>query len=779
MTRFFLILFSLLLAVPGVRAQNTRIQEFQQPMQLTTIEWNGQHLLIGGSTDSAGGQSDFLLIRQDTALQVLSAAAYPDPGDAGLDEVKFIRQAPNGGLLLAGTSTDAISGILSVKLIRTSPQGTVLWARKCTAPPAYSISALTGMDAYSDGAAVISCVLRQPAADTYWGHTIKLTSAGSVQWEHTATLQDPSIPANSVYFYFPVSNVAVQGLDTVWVAWTRADPLPGVSYPRYVIPIYAGTASTPPDDPIWIYTIQEAPYVREIRLADPVTRKLSMLSFRYSSPNKYYLLQGSSAFTAENGLSYSYDDSYTPLSGLGSGSDFYTNGKVFARFTGTPNITHRNARHLFIPPVQDFVSVQDKAYAIAQPSYGYGTGNSLSLSFGWQGGVGCNIADTAAHSASIALPPPPQYFQPDLPAPAIQIQIAAITPGSVSLAVTDSLVCNGDGLIWPGDADHNGIANSVDVLYLGAAWGETGPLRPNGTTAWTGQPAGPDWGPQFSNFIDWKYADCDADGIVGQSDIQAVAQNYGLTHDRSGAGTAAEGPPLSLSAPADSAMAGDTIMADVFLGSPLDPADQLYGIAFTLTYDPTLVQEGSAAFIPDSSWFGEPGVSSAYLSKDFHALGKVEAALTRTDRIMVNGQGRIGSFMIIAIDNISGKTLKSRLLNLGIVPRFAMDLSQDPISIQAAGGDSVLVYQEGSSSRGPLSGPSLRIYPQPAAQEAIVECSHRMESVQLLTLHGQLLREIRPGGTQARFRLDGIAPGAYLIRIQSPAGLAQRMLIRE
>jgi hypothetical protein len=419
--------------------------------------------------------------------------------------------------------------------------------------------------------------------------------------------------------------------------------------------------------------------------------------------------------------------------------------------------------------------VQDKAYSIVEEY----TSTILSVRFGWLDAPGCTVSDTAYDDAQILLPPAPQFAQPDPPAPAIQIQMAAISPGFASLTVTDSLVCNGNGLIWPGDADHNGVANSVDVLYLGAAWGETGPLRPGGTTAWTGQPAGPDWGWQFFNFIDWKYADCNGDGTVGQADLQTVAQNYGLTHNRTGAGTSSEGPPLSLSAPEDSAMTGDTIMADVFLGAPLDSADQLYGIAFTLTYDPELVQEGSAAFIPDSSWFGEPGVNSVYLSKDFHTLGRVEAALTRTDRMMVSGQGRIGSFMIIAVDNISGKTLESRQLNLGIVPRLAMNILQDPISIQAAGGDSVIVFQEGSSSRDARTGPSLRIYPQPAGQEAAIECSHRMESVQLLTLHGQVLREIRPGSMQARLRLDGVAPGAYLLRIQSPAGLAQRMLIRE
>ncbi|MDX1908512.1 MAG: T9SS type A sorting domain-containing protein [Bacteroidia bacterium] len=772
MIRSFLTIVGLLLALSATQAQNTQIREFQQPVQLTTIEWSGQHLLMGGSTDTTS-QSDFLLIRQDTSLQILSTIAYPDPGDAGKDEMKFVRQAQNGGLLLAGTGNDATPGFSSIKLIRTNPQGTVLWARKFTAPSPYVIRDLTGMDCYGDGAAVVACVLHQPVTGDNFGHTIKLTPAGAVQWTHTAALQDPSIQGN-LNFVAPSSNVVVQGPDTVWIAWNRTDTLSGNYVP--VIPIYAGTASVPPGGPVWTYTNQEADYLTEIQLADPVNHKLTMLCTEHFSSFGYvHLIQCSSSFLAEKGLLYQHN-AQTFIGKLGGGGDFYENTGVFVRFTGTLNIIRRNHQNYF-PPVQDFVSEQDKVYAISRGD-NYYNANNLILSFNWQGTPGCSMTDTAYDYPQIVLPPPPQYFPPDPLAPVIQLQTTTIFPTATSLTLSHSLLCDGDELIWPGDVDDNGTANSVDVLYLGVAWGANGSLRPNGSTAWTGQSAGANWGPQFSNFIDWKYADCDADGTVGQADIQVISQNYGLIHNRNGAERTLDGPPLYLSIPVDSVMVGDTLMADVFLGTPLDTADQLYGIAFTITYDTALVQAGSAAFIPDSTWFGEQGVNTAYLSKDFYDLGQVEAALTRTDQQMVNGQGRIGSFMIITIDNISGKTVESRQLNLSIVPRLAMNLNQDSLSIEATEGDSLVVFQEIINSQSPRSDLDLRIYPQPADQEVVITCSQRIESVQLLTLHGQILLETRPGGTQTRVPLEGIAPGTYILRVQSPAGLMQQMLVQ-
>ncbi len=82
--------------------------------------------------------------------------------------------------------------------------------------------------------------------------------------------------------------------------------------------------------------------------------------------------------------------------------------------------------------------------------------------------------------------------------------------------------------VWPGDFDSNGIAEFNDLLYWGAAYNNTGAIRPNATTNWVGQDC-EDWSTEV-NGINSKHQDGNGDGVVNNADVTVLTNNLGNTH---------------------------------------------------------------------------------------------------------------------------------------------------------------------------------------------------------------------------------------------------------
>ncbi len=158
-----------------------------------------------------------------------------------------------------------------------------------------------------------------------------------------------------------------------------------------------------------------------------------------------------------------------------------------------------------------------------------------------------------------------------------------LDPQDVTITITSIIV-------WPGDANNDGIANVADVLPLGLYYNLTGPARPNASPTWTGQICPPGWNPQNA-----AYADCNGDGTINVADVLPIGLNYNQTHSKSqymrkwlSFGDEVPTPqvrytvydkdlyPTSLSAIGD----GESF----YLGFTLDQARDFVGVSFTLDW---------------------------------------------------------------------------------------------------------------------------------------------------------------------------------------------------
>ncbi|MEL6851451.1 MAG: T9SS type A sorting domain-containing protein [Bacteroidota bacterium] len=359
--------------------------------------------------------------------------------------------------------------------------------------------------------------------------------------------------------------------------------------------------------------------------------------------------------------------------------------------------------------------------------------------------------------------------------------ISITQPGVYAVEAQDSVGCryadtvyifNHPNCVWPGDADNDGIADNNDLLALGLTYGDTGPARANASLVWIAQPAD-DWSTSLPSGTNAVYSDTDGNGVVNDDDTLAISLNYGLMHNKTGGSSNRTGAtPFYLLPLKDSVQVGDTLKLEIMLGVDSMPADSIYGVAFTIVYDPSLVDSGSAR-VSYGGWLGTYGTDLIGLQKDFYSAGRVEVAMTRTDMQTRSGYGMVGGLSIVMIDDIVGKNGVSEDLIFDItnVRLIGLDGANKPID---ASPTKVVISEGNPTSINPLLLNGMKIYPQPAADQFVLAFTRQqVGSWQLVDLQG---RQISAGEinhtSQLKISTANLSNGLYLLRVETAEGKA-------
>lgn len=213
--------------------------------------------------------------------------------------------------------------------------------------------------------------------------------------------------------------------------------------------------------------------------------------------------------------------------------------------------------------------------------------------------------------------------------------------------------CTND-CVWPGDCNHDGIVDNFDVLNIGLGYGWTGTSRSIGGGLFQGIPSN-NWNIFTAPTIDAKHADADGDGLIDANDTADINFNFGLTHPKQ---SSTSGIPLYVEFSTTSAVNGDHVYADIYLGSATIPADSIYGVAFTFSFDSNVVVPNSAYIHRvNSNWLANPGFDGLDMSfNQFSIEGDLHYALVRTDHTVKSGYGPVArADMDIQTGNIAGK----------------------------------------------------------------------------------------------------------------------------
>ncbi len=320
--------------------------------------------------------------------------------------------------------------------------------------------------------------------------------------------------------------------------------------------------------------------------------------------------------------------------------------------------------------------------------------------------------------------------------------------------------------VWPGDANYDKIADNKDILYIGIAYNASGPARTAASNSWTAQQSA-DWGSQFTNGVNMKHADCDGTGTVDQADTTAVSLNYGQTHLKNSFSETYSGTPeLYFEVPPGVVAAATVVSVPVKMGTPASPVADIYGAAFSVNYDPSLVQ-GGVSVDYTGSWL-TPAFNLVHLEKDFSSSGKIDIGLSRIDHTNISGNGLAATLLFTVTGN--------GVLKLSISSVLAIDKDGNPVSLQAVE-DSIQISGTYESA---FTGKEISFYPNPASEYLFIKTA--LLQVQQLGIEDITGRAIALPQTfhNGEFTVDvrHLDAGLYFLKIKTNKGeLSRRFLI--
>lgn len=327
--------------------------------------------------------------------------------------------------------------------------------------------------------------------------------------------------------------------------------------------------------------------------------------------------------------------------------------------------------------------------------------------------------------------------------------VAATRPEHGSITVSET-----DGLVNPGDANRDAAVNQLDLLYLGLAFDATGPDRRRRLLNDT--EFAPPWSLQTpASALNLQHADPDGNGRVAASDTLALVSNWTSGDLGPGSVDTTGGVPLYVLA---DTLAPDTeFRIPVYLGTPADPATNVYGLATTLSWSGAGLIENSVRLDFAGSWLTD----ALTYARPSTAEQRIDFALVGRD-----GQDRSGSGPIAWISGrttaTSGTTITfqlgdSRLMNaaegfFAIAPRTTEMTVDNPVATL----DPELASQ-------------LVLYPVPATDRLYLRTPTQLqvEQVTVLGIDGRSLR--MQAGNQPLDIAD-LPAGVYLLRVRTDRG---------
>lgn len=342
-------------------------------------------------------------------------------------------------------------------------------------------------------------------------------------------------------------------------------------------------------------------------------------------------------------------------------------------------------------------------------------------------------------------------------------------------------VGNTQGCVWPGDTDDDALANNYDLLPIALAYGTPGIARPNATLNWQGQGA-PDWiiSPTVSGLPNYKHIDCNGDALIDSFDLQAINLNYNQSYLRSSSIAPSNQTPLFVGC--DTVTEGERLCMDLNLGNVVLPAVNAYALAYSINYDPQVIQAATVSY--QNSWFGN-AQDLISVDKDFPTQGRLEAAVGRIDHQPVTGYGAIGTVCFTIRDDI-----------LRVDPNFVTpDTTSTTITINGVrfideqGKEIPLTPYDGCLTIVEVTNTNVNtiddleaqiaVYPNPTTGKLTIDGQGiSLETISLYAMTGQLIQEWQPAGAPFyQVDLQKMPTAVYTISIKTTKGIINKKII--
>jgi hypothetical protein len=224
---------------------------------------------------------------------------------------------------------------------------------------------------------------------------------------------------------------------------------------------------------------------------------------------------------------------------------------------------------------------------------------------------------------------------------------------------------------------------------------------------------------------------------------------------------------------------GQDALLPLLVGSADTAQDSVYGLAFSIGYDPH-VFNGAVYFVPDNSWLGDIS-ELLILQKNDTVQGVVHVAITRKDRIPRVGWGAIGGLSVQLADHVADENtgaepyLKTSLYFKGINAVNAHELTQ-----KLGGPPSEIFISRQTSSVGEVPGWAQRIavYPNPAHSLLnIASPDALLTGIEISDLMGRVIMSDQPDAPLYQVSVQGFVPGVYVVRAFTKNGVCSKKIV--
>ena len=331
-----------------------------------------------------------------------------------------------------------------------------------------------------------------------------------------------------------------------------------------------------------------------------------------------------------------------------------------------------------------------------------------------------------------------------------------------TLPCVRSPVCTGRDCVWPGDFNHNGIADHFDILYWGVMKDSLGSKR-DGRINWDGHYAN-QWSLDLPGGLNAKHGDGNGNSIVNFEDLERNISHYLYTNPYyQKVDLYPEGPEVLLSS---SPMAEDGSIRRINITAGI-LLEHVLGLAYELDFDTSLyyidplriiycptdsniVCINSMAYAPDDPYF-DISPRYGFVKSDHQPISIEEGYLF--DRIFGGLRVKEG----VSLADIPD-TVIIRLKNL-----IAIDADGNDLHI---GSGPLVVYKQDIVGIPDPEYVHPEIFPNPSKGQITIT-TDQPSDIEVIDLHGRRHRIISMEEAAHPVSLDGLSPGMYFLRMMS------------